>query len=813
MRLAAQQCLPPIVKLITSVGAVHIEGSSLEFAAEDVNPFFLEAGFLTQDAGPERRRLSAASLMGFFNSVDQLRSTQNSSRPSCLPDLPEQPRALRSRSKEHVLCQDCYDPEGFVIPNLAGVETVNGRPFYMFEESSALNTVQLGNLNVTQTKSVRRYPRFPQLYVFDVFNGTHDLKWVEYEGTKFRCHTSLARTNSSRGEVTEAAAAPLLPAIRYEGFTYFSGERYSNVPSLMYTMSWPELRLRQEYFATAHNVNSPLGLRMYDYNEHVQQYELSHRVDFWDVAVDDEITLPAETFSIPNLGDCIPDEGTISIPPNPADEYIGVGFVTSEQAAASWGEVLPPSYYDTAVNTSIHGSDGWGDLPPPPNPSPPPPTNQPLPPPPPPPSPSPPSVCVDEQTTGYTVGSTPASCSQLAQFCTHVTHGDGVRSVCPVTCGACPICTNACSHAFDNDCDDGGTGSEYSVCTEGSDCQDCQFRYLPSGRRLSEHSQVIANHTPATKHLEKTSHGRELSVGNHFQVTSTENCIDGALGHSVRLPSDSATIQLVKDFCIGEIRVEGSGGNVPLTPLRIVGSAGVNYHQQAAFGALTLSVGCISVLQMMFVPKWVCNKLCNMLNLGDNWLYGIGAARSLRNLWSTCQTDGNSEGNRFQPNGRALGISFALGAQLEICIPGTWLTPSYCLAKAAAEVKFKIRRTPLPLFGSGTLCLNNCHYPSDGYCDDGGAGSEYSVCALGSDCVDCGPRGGDNAPAKFFLQVNAEGTIMLKLYNLGREKKFEKRLYPSREPTRNSRSCRGSLYYIKDHANADAELYKMFGAW
>ena len=40
-------------------------------------------------------------------------------------------------------------------------------------------------------------------------------------------------------------------------------------------------------------------------------------------------------------------------------------------------------------------------------------------------------------------------------------------------------------------------------------------------------------------------------------------------------------------------------------------------------------------------------------------------------------------------------------------------------------------------------CLNEiwrCLYLSDGECDDGGPGSEWFVCPLGSDCLDCGDR-------------------------------------------------------------------------
>ncbi len=42
------------------------------------------------------------------------------------------------------------------------------------------------------------------------------------------------------------------------------------------------------------------------------------------------------------------------------------------------------------------------------------------------------------------------------------------------------------------------------------------------------------------------------------------------------------------------------------------------------------------------------------------------------------------------------------------------------------------------------LCSNSCVDARDGWCDDGGSGSDYSICSLGSDCADCGfrPTGG-----------------------------------------------------------------------
>lgn len=38
------------------------------------------------------------------------------------------------------------------------------------------------------------------------------------------------------------------------------------------------------------------------------------------------------------------------------------------------------------------------------------------------------------------------------------------------------------------------------------------------------------------------------------------------------------------------------------------------------------------------------------------------------------------------------------------------------------------------------MCLETCNYASDGDCDDGGPGTEYAICTLGTDCTDCGTR-------------------------------------------------------------------------
>eukprot|EP00966_Prymnesium_polylepis_P086249 1996626-Prymnesium_polylepis.2 len=38
------------------------------------------------------------------------------------------------------------------------------------------------------------------------------------------------------------------------------------------------------------------------------------------------------------------------------------------------------------------------------------------------------------------------------------------------------------------------------------------------------------------------------------------------------------------------------------------------------------------------------------------------------------------------------------------------------------------------------ICRNTCLYPADGFCDDGGAGSNLDACTYGHDCTDCSSR-------------------------------------------------------------------------
>jgi hypothetical protein len=90
-------------------------------------------------------------------------------------------------------------------------------------------------------------------------------------------------------------------------------------------------------------------------------------------------------------------------------------------------------------------------------------------------------------------------------------------------------------------------------------------------------------------------------------------------------------------------------------------------------------------------------------------------------------------------------------------------------------------------YGNGTVdCSDECiGYPSwgsDGYCDDGGPGAEYSGCEMGTDCTDCGPRGTGGPGAT--INIEFEGHHSIGSYYL-----MTANDYPERDPTNWTLSC------------------------
>lgn len=76
---------------------------------------------------------------------------------------------------------------------------------------------------------------------------------------------------------------------------------------------------------------------------------------------------------------------------------------------------------------------------------------------------------------------------------------------------------------------------------------------------------------------------------------------------------------------------------------------------------------------------------------------------------------------------------------LWMCAPRCW-KHSECVSDCCTSVEGLENFYCSPITSGCQKCIDSCHWSKDGTCDDGGSGSEFSVCELGTDCSDCGDR-------------------------------------------------------------------------
>lgn len=94
------------------------------------------------------------------------------------------------------------------------------------------------------------------------------------------------------------------------------------------------------------------------------------------------------------------------------------------------------------------------------------------------------------------------------------------------------------------------------------------------------------------------------------------------------------------------------------------------------------------------------------------------------------------------------------------CVNGEWqieACPSGCRRRLFGEDRCEESENGAPP-GQPTGqagCSDTCQYARDGECDDGGPGAAYAVCALGTDCSDCGARDPDAPPRAVPVEPDA----------------------------------------------------------
>ena len=126
---------------------------------------------------------------------------------------------------------------------------------------------------------------------------------------------------------------------------------------------------------------------------------------------------------------------------------------------------------------------------------------------------------------------------------------------------------------------------------------------------------------------------------------------------------------------------------------------------------------------------------------------GIVTGRSVQAAGFARWADGHCTMQAFgfeqSHNGSNFSGPLRVGVSTQLPIPCAVLTYAAGLPSASPNSAASAGGASVSSGGAaagGSLCTNTCNSSNDGECDDGGPNSLYNVCALGTDCADCGAR-------------------------------------------------------------------------
>ena len=311
--------------------------------------------------------------------------------------------------------------------------------------------------------------------------------------------------------------------------------------------------------------------------------------------------------------------------------------------------------------------------------------------------------------------------------------GDGAGGSTTTTIPTASLCTESCYYSQDGDCDDGGSGAEFTACTLGTDCTDCGTRValefpapppsLPPPWYFQEFLE--ADSSPPTPPL-----------------PTTLSCYSWCDEHLVELPSFATMPQaqasffgtFAHDFNLHVSSVAGTIG-VDITSL-------LNPQPPAPppppYG---------NVFRMCFdasfsyLPGCSCHASCLTCGFGER---PTADSDCITCLNGAAPTVTNADGGFAVLDGSvATGYCGAPPTEADAGLQGL------CYGTCDAAASGWVTAPPAsPLATGDGSCTDDCYLPDDGICDDGGPGSDWAICTLGSDCADCGVRDAPPSPPK-----------------------------------------------------------------
>ena len=118
-------------------------------------------------------------------------------------------------------------------------------------------------------------------------------------------------------------------------------------------------------------------------------------------------------------------------------------------------------------------------------------------------------------------------------------------------------------------------------------------------------------------------------------------------------------------------------------------------------------------------------------------LYTIGFGGALSDTVSAMASSPSSE---YAYSASDMDEVLSVFSNLCAMIDGPELPPPPSLPPLPPDPPLPPADSTAPPATPPTRCGDACLFVVDGTCDDGGPGSESSICLYGEDCADCGPR-------------------------------------------------------------------------
>ena len=303
------------------------------------------------------------------------------------------------------------------------------------------------------------------------------------------------------------------------------------------------------------------------------------------------------------------------------------------------------------------------------------------------------------------------------------------------------FCTNTCSYATDDYCDDGGPGSEYPLCTYGTDCFDCGPRQPrppsaspPARPPLPPRAPQCSNGLPVDLVLVFDHSGSMQTWQADVLEFATELVLQLDFG------ANAARVGLV-EFDDESTILSNLTHN---TTAMLAAMA----NAQQAQGWTSISSGLAAGLAVLTAGDGSRTRpkvLVVMTDGGQSPQFG-GDAAAIAQAAAVRAAGVEIFGIGFGTANPAtiVAISSAPASHYayttaDMATVRDHFHGRFCSLVISPRAPPPPSPPPAPP-SMPPVCLNTCMYASDSTCSDGGPGSESLFCAYGTDCVDCGPR-------------------------------------------------------------------------